>query len=169
MPRAALKTRKPVRKAAARRTVKKATRKLVRGAATNLFDTANRKLALLSMLPGAELEGGVFAGLTYRDGKIEALILGPEYDGTLTHSKAVEWAAGLKVNGFTDWTLLDRVGARVCMANVSNLFKPEWHWLLEQPESNSGYAWGQDFSDGFQDHWRKDHDHRARAVRRLAI
>lgn len=162
MRRTALKTRKPIAR-------KKTPRKLVRSAATALSEAATRKLALLSTLPGAELEGGVFAGLTYRDGKIEALILGPEYDGTLTHPKAVEWAAGLKVNGFTDWSLLDRVGARVCMANVSNLFKPEWYWLLEQHESRSDYAWGQDFDNGGQDDWRKGYFGRARAVRRLAI
>lgn len=48
-------------------------------------------------------------------------------------------------------------------------FEEAAYWSSTQHASYTGYAWFQDFSNGYQGYWIKDYDFRARAVRRLAI
>jgi hypothetical protein len=118
-----------------------------------------------------EGQGGVYAGIARgRDGAPDYhLIVGPEFDGELAHEHATKWAAGLQLHCFSDYALPFRKEQALSFANVPELFKQEYYWSREQHASRSGFAWGQYFNDGYQDHWTKDSHVRARAVRRLTI
>jgi hypothetical protein len=52
-------------------------------------------------------------------------------------------------------------------ANLKGEFEPAWYWSGEQHESNSGWAWAQNFSYGYQGYNGKHYRFRARAVRRF--
>lgn len=123
----------------------------------------------LSLLPGALLPGGVFAGIVYDRGKPEVLIVGPEFQGEGDWDTVTAWAKGLNVEGCTDFFIPLRSHGRILQANISQLFQPSLYWLGEQHASHSDYAWTQDFDHGTQYYWTKGRKRRARAVRRLAI
>lgn len=116
-------------------------------------------------------EGGIYAGVMRgRDGGPDYhLIVGPEYDGALQWQPAMEWATGLKLHGYKDFTLPYRNEQALLFANVPELFKREYYWSREQLAENADYAWGQTFGNGYQFYWSKVSYHRARAVRRLVI
>lgn len=155
-----------VRTTARKPALKRATK--IAAAAPNLAQLQAR-LARFTLLPGAKLPGGVFAGLTYDDGVIEALVVGPEYDGAASWDAVIAWAKGLRVDGCADFFLPNRIHGRILQANVPKLFKPEWYWLGEQHAADSSVAWYQGFDGGFQHGWGKGSKLRARVVRRLAI
>jgi len=48
-------------------------------------------------------------------------------------------------------------------------FEPDWYWSSPQHAANSDSAWGQYFSNGYQDGHGKSYGGRARAVRRLPL
>lgn len=48
-------------------------------------------------------------------------------------------------------------------------FDATWYWSSTQHVSDAGYAWGQGFTNGFQDYYDAGYRGRARAVRRLPI
>jgi len=54
-------------------------------------------------------------------------------------------------------------------ANLKEEFEPGAHWSCEAHESEFGWAWYQDFYDGYQSSLYRDDELRARAVRRLPI
>ena len=116
-------------------------------------------------------QGGEYAGVVRgEEGQPDYyLIIGPAYEGMLTWKAATEWAAGLKQNLFTDFTLPNRRDGGVAYANARELFGPDWFWLAEQYASTPNLAWLQGFSNGFQGGWGKDRKGRARAVRRVPI
>jgi hypothetical protein len=120
---------------------------------------------------GKDWSGGVYAGIARgRDGAPDYhLFVGPEIDEATDWDSAQKWAAGLVLDGFSDFTLPFRKEQALCFANVPELFKEEYYWSCEQHASGSGYAWHQDFSDGGQGSWSKGYHIRARAVRRLVI
>ena len=138
-------------------------------AAAGAATTTPATVDFARLLPGAPLPGGVFAGLSYPKGVVQALILGPEHDGELTWDAAMAWAAGLRVKGYDDWTLPTRAEQALLWTNLKNLFLANWYWSCEQHESLSDFAWLQGFGNGYQDCWRTGSDLRARAVRRLII
>ena len=96
-------------------------------------------------------------------------------DGTITHvillpgeihtnwQNANEWAASIGGN------LPTRVEQAMFFATARDAFKTTTYWSCETHESESGWAWCQDFHDGYQDCSHKYHELRARAVRRLVI
>jgi hypothetical protein len=118
-----------------------------------------------------EGQGGIYAGVVAgRDGTPDYhLIVGPEHDGPLDWENANSWATGLKLHGFSDYTLPYLKEQSIEFGNVGHLFKSESYWSREQPASGSHDAWGQYFGDGYQRHWDKDDKFRARAARRLVI
>jgi len=75
----------------------------------------------------------------------------------------MEWAKTIGVG------LPNRREQALLYANLKEQFQEEWYWSCEQHASDASYAWVQDFGDGYQGHWGKDDDGRARAVRRLII
>jgi len=52
-------------------------------------------------------------------------------------------------------------------ANLKGEFEPTWYWSGERHESNSGWAWCQNFSSGSQGSYGQLYRFRARAVRRF--
>jgi len=81
----------------------------------------------------------------------------------VTWAKAKEWAK--KAGG----ELPNRREQRVLFANAKDQFSPEWYWSSQQHESDSGYAWNQNFNYGTQLITHESNELRARAVRRLVI
>jgi hypothetical protein len=65
--------------------------------------------------------------------------------------------------------LPDRVEQAVLFRDHSDKFKREAYWSNTQHAGGSSYAWGQGFSHGYQDDWRKCYELLARAVRRVTI
>ena len=117
-----------------------------------------------STLPtlGAELEGGIFAGITTRkDGVHCAVILLPAKGTRLTWKKAVNWAT--EQGG----ELPTRPVAALLFANVKDKLQPEWHWACE--EDDASYAWGCNFYNGTQHGNTKSYDGAAVAVRCIPI
>jgi hypothetical protein len=119
----------------------------------------------LATLPalGAELDGGLFAGLTTTpDGKHHAVCLLPDKpEGELTWQKALAWAD--EVGG----VLPTRPVAALLFANCKDQFEATWHWSSEE-HTNGASAWSQDFDTGYQDAGHELSELSARAVRRVA-
>ena len=59
--------------------------------------------------------------------------------------------------------------AEAYQAGGEQSFDTTWYWSSTQHASDSIYAWGQNFLDGYQGSYLKDDECRARAVRRLPI
>ena len=73
----------------------------------------------------------------------------------------------LEVDGHQDFYLMSRADARLCMANVPELFEKDWYWTSTQYSSHD--AWVQDFYDGNQGDSRKESECLFRPVRRLIL
>jgi hypothetical protein len=144
---------------------------------TNTAETAAIRFAdlKLSDLPriGAPMEGqgGIFAGLVRGEGDAPdyLLILGPEYDGELPWQKAMDWAAGIEVDGYKDFSLPNRNEQAVLFGNLRDQFQRDWYWSNTQHAEYADYAWHQNVGGGYQYYNRKTSEFRARAVRRLSI
>jgi hypothetical protein len=91
------------------------------------------------------------------------LILLPGEAESIKWEDAKKWAT--KAGG----ELPTRREQSLLHANLKEEFQPRWYWSSEQHASGSGYAWIQDFNDGYQLNYHELHEFRARAVRRLAI
>ena len=74
-----------------------------------------------------------------------------------------EWAKG--VGG----ELPTRRELNLLRANVRELVRDDWYWSIETYESESSYAWCQDFDDGVQSLCLKSAALRAVAVRRIKL
>ena len=96
-------------------------------------------------------------------------------DGTITHvillpgeinanwQKAGEWAASIGGN------LPTQFEQAMLFATARDAFKNYAYWSCQEDESESGWAWYQYFSDGYQCRNHKGYELSARAVRRLVI
>lgn len=89
------------------------------------------------------------------------ILLPGEFEGSWKQS--MEWAA--EQGG----DLPNRVEQALLFATAKDAFEPTWYWSNTEHASDSGWAWVQDFNDGFQDGCHKGDYTRARAVRRLVI
>ena len=119
---------------------------------------------LLELNPG-ERYAGLIIG---KDGEPSYhLVLRPGSAENLTWDKAVEWAA--KQGGDYAASLPTRNEQSLLFANLKDEFEREWYWSSEAHASESGWAWTQDFDNGYQDYYPKGNELRARAVRRLVI
>lgn len=111
---------------------------------------------------GTERNGEIYAGLSIADNQPVALWLLPG-DEKLNWKDAV--ARAEKQGG----VLPSRIDQLVLLKNLKQHFKEDWYWSGETHPSDAGSAWGQIFTDGCQDFYRKDYYFRARAVRRSVI
>jgi hypothetical protein len=107
----------------------------------------------------------VYAGLILgeKDEPDHHLFVMPGEAKGVTFQQAQKWA---KEQG---GDLPTRREQRVLFANAKAAFQPDWYWSGEQHAANSAYAWGQTFSNGYDDGITTHHKLRARAVRRLII
>jgi len=116
-------------------------------------------------------QGGIYAG-TVRgdDGQPDYhLILAEPEREKINWNDAVAWAKDLEADGHQDFALPKRKEQAILFGNVKDRFAEAWYWSGEQYASDSGYAWLQRFSHGFQSYGHEDSLSRARAVRRLVI
>ena len=132
----------------------------------SLFNYGQAVAALPSPVPGAigsAFGGGIYAGITrgIDGGPDQHLVLLEGEAEAVTWDAAISWAADKGA------TLPTRTEQRLLMANLPDQFKPEWYWSGTQ--AGPSYAWGQDFSDGYQYYDGRSYEGRARAVRRLPI
>lgn len=104
----------------------------------------------------------VYAGITLHDNEAYALVLLPgDFEGTW--SAANEWATA------RGGELPTRMDALVLWQNVPGHFKKEAYWTSTQIAGAAAYAWSQHFANGAQTWDHKDHELRARAVRRVPL
>ena len=111
-----------------------------------------------------ELQHGErYAGLLFdADGLASHhLILLPGEAEDIKWDAAKEWAT--KAGG----ELPTRQEQALLFANLKSEFKPNWYWSGESHETDSSYAWDQDFGVGTQNYFSKGYAGRARAVRRF--
>lgn len=126
--------------------------------------TAAATSITLASLPaiGADLEGGIFAGLTTKpDGTHYAVVLLPDAGADLTWTKAKAWAK--KQGG----ELPSRPVAALLFANVKASVQPRWHWTSD--ELDASFAWGCGFGYGHQYNDRKSFEGSAVAVRQIPL
>lgn len=129
---------------------------------------------------GAELDGGIFAGLTTsKSGMHHAVILLPEQGTSLTWKQAVTWAEKLGAElpsrpvAAMDWA--ERVGGylptrqeqALLYANCKPHLQPVFHWSSETHKEDASYAWGCDFLNGIQYNFHKSYEGSVVAVRRV--
>ena len=109
---------------------------------------------------GAELAGGIYAGLTIFDGRPHQLVLLPG-DTEATWVEAQAWA---RAQG---GALPSRFDLLVLWDNLKREFQERAYWSSEPVAGAAGYAWIQYFYSGYQHYSGKDWSCRARAVRRV--
>jgi hypothetical protein len=124
--------------------------------------TATLSFASLPAL-GAELEGGIFAGVTtLPTGQHAAVILLPnKAQERMTWQQSMAWAD--EVGG----QLPSRPVAALLYANAKAQFEPDWHWTNE--EYGASYAWLCHFRNGAQSYRHKSYEGCARAVRLIHL
>lgn len=117
-------------------------------------------------------QGGIYAGEVRGENGApnhHLILLDQPEPAAMPWQKAMDWAAGLKVHGFSDWALPTRREQRLLFVNAREHFQEAWYWSGEQHAANSGYAWVQDFGDGDQGLGWKGDEYRVLAVRRVVI
>lgn len=117
-------------------------------------------------------QGGIYAGEVRGENgapNYHLILVDQPEPAAMPWQKAMDWAAGLKVHGFSDWALPTRREQRLLFVNAREHFQEEWYWSGEQHAAHSDNAWVQDFGDGYQDDDWKDDEYRVLAVRRIVI
>ncbi|SDR37109.1 hypothetical protein SAMN05443245_5185 [Paraburkholderia fungorum] len=128
-----------------------------RQAATSIIQI---EAAEISLAPG-EKYAGVIIGEDGSPGHHVILLPG--------EAETVDWADAGKWAAEQGGELPNRREQSLLFANLKGEFQSAWYWSGQQHETNSGWAWYQDFNYGHQSHGDKDFHCRARVVRRLVI
>jgi hypothetical protein len=109
-------------------------------------------------------EGEIYlGGFVNATGDVTHTILLPGDVDDVSWSAAKEWA--VEQGG----ELPTRREQSLLFANLKGEFEERAYWSTEAHESESGWAWYQDFDRGGQYCYRQTSEFRARAVRRLSI
>ena len=96
-------------------------------------------------------------------GNLHHVILLPGDNDYATHEAQLEWAKSIGGD------LPSRIEQAMLWANHRDQFKKDWYWSNEIHDADSGWAWCQNFCDGYQNFSGRNNELRARAVRRLVI
>ena len=114
-------------------------------------------------------EGETYAGLIIdKNGEPSYhLVLLPGQADDITWDKAMEWAA--EQGGEFVASLPTRREQALLYANLKEEFEELAYWSCEAHESESGWAWYQDFLNGTHDDTTLLYELRARAVRRVRV
>ena len=119
--------------------------------------------ATINLAPGEHYAGLVIG----KDGEPSYhLVLLPGQAGDITWEKAMEWAS--KQGGDSVASLPTRREQALLYANLKEEFEERAYWSCEA-HADSGWAWFQGFSRGYQGDITRLNELRARAVRRLPI
>ena len=120
--------------------------------------------ATINLAPGEHYAGIVLG----KDGEPSYhLVLLPGQADDITWDKAMEWAG--KQGGEYVASLPTRREQALLYANLKEEFEERAYWSCEAHESESGWAWYQNFTYGYQGITNRSNELRARAVRRLII
>ena len=120
--------------------------------------------ATINLAPGEHYAGLVIG----KDGEPSYhLVLLPGQADDITWEKAMEWAS--KQGGDSVASLPTRREQALLYANLKEEFEERAYWSCEAHESESGWAWYQYFTNGYQFSINRTYELRARAVRRLVI
>ena len=119
-----------------------------------------------------EGQGGVYRGLTRGtagapDQHIIEAVERLDDDHRKDWKGCIAWAAGLTVDGHSDFTLPTRREASLLFANRDEDCDGGVHWTSEATDAS--FAWYCNFTYGFVDDLPKSYEGRARAVRRVAV
>ena len=96
-------------------------------------------------------------------GNLHHVILPPGDNDDATHEAQIEWAESIGGD------LPNRIEQAMLWANHRDQFQKDLYWSNETHHSESGWAWFQYFLIGGQYDSTRNHELRARAVRRLPI
>ena len=110
---------------------------------------------------GSSCDSGDTAATSKQDGLANTKLLAE----SALDFPAARWAAGLTLEGHSDWYLPSQRELALCWANAPEAFSKGYHWSSTQ--YSRYYAWSQTFGDGCQDFSNKSAQLRARAVRRF--
>ena len=115
--------------------------------------------------------GGRFVGIVRgQNGEPDyLLILSHESTDELNWQQAMDWAAGIQIEGHKDYTLPTREDWAVLFGNARDQIEKDGYWSSTQHAEYADYVWVQAFTNGLQGNLRKGNEWRARAVRRLII
>ncbi|MCR4331888.1 MAG: DUF1566 domain-containing protein [Sulfuricaulis sp.] len=119
--------------------------------------------APLTVTPPPTADGERWGGIVTTEKGLHHIILLPGDQDVAPWKKQLAWAK--KAGG----DLPDRVELATLRRTLPDEFKPDWYWSNEQHAANSGYAWCQNFDDGYQYDDSIHYKLRARAVRRVVI
>jgi len=127
--------------------------------------TTTETTTSLADLPAlrAPFAGGIFAGITTKDGTHYAVALLPDQGSHLDWPAATKWAEALGA------TLPTRPVAAMLFANLKHQLRPRWHWTSEQHEDDASCAWLCYFGRGDQSSIRKSYEGSAVAVRLIPL
>lgn len=111
-------------------------------------------------------EGEIYAGLLLNEDGSPShhLILLPS-----RNNKKLPLEKAMKAAEQAGGDLPTRRELSLLFANCKQHFDRTWYWSSEIHESESGWAWCQDFGLGYQGSTNRNYELRARAVRRLPI
>ncbi|RQU16278.1 DUF1566 domain-containing protein [Burkholderia cenocepacia] len=104
-------------------------------------------------------------GFVDKNGDVVHTILLPGDNADASWQAQMEWAQSIGGD------LPTRAELVIAYEQHREQFEPDAYWS-NQPDTDPGYsgwAWSQDFNDGYQGSYRQGHELRARAVRRLSI
>ncbi|WP_256260118.1 DUF1566 domain-containing protein [Burkholderia ubonensis] len=111
-------------------------------------------------------EGEIYIGrISNTAGELHHVILLPGDNDEATWQDQMDWAKSIGGD------LPTRIEHLVLLANHRDQFESTWYWSSE-PDTDPGYsgwAWYQDFGNGYQYGFHQRYELRARAVRRLII
>ena len=121
----------------------------------------------LTISPAAEGETHIGA-IGNKAGEIYHLILLAGESEPAPHKRQIEWAKSIGGD------LPTKLEAMMLFVHAKDQFKPEAYWTGDIYVDRNGvedpaWAWCQLFSDGYQSHYNRLSELRARAVRRLPI
>ena len=94
-------------------------------------------------------------------GNLHHVILLPGDNDDDTHEAQLEWAKSIGGD------LPSRIEQAMLWANHRDQFKKDWYWSNEIHDTESGWAWYQNFDYGSQLDRHRSCELRARAVRRV--
>ena len=113
-------------------------------------------------------QGGIYAGISSEGGDHHLVLCTAEPPAVLAWQAARDWAAGLAVEGLTDWGLPTRFESALLYANLRDRFDTTaWYWTDTQYSADSAYS--QSFYLGYQLTSGESFEAKARAVRRLPL
>jgi hypothetical protein len=107
-------------------------------------------------------EGEVYVGaIGDKAGDFHHVILLPGDNDEANFEDQLAWAKSIGGD------LPTRVEQSMLWAGFRDQFKKDWYWSNEAHHNESGWAWYQYFSDGYQFNSDEGYELRARAVRRV--